>query len=106
MENKNKGLNFLAGVGLIYVFAVLFAYSFITISSSLVTGNAAIDIADNDSSALQQMHEKEVLYQTIYVIGIIFLTVLFIWIVVYVFSKKSRKNSHVKIRRYRAVKTR
>lgn len=100
---ENKGLNFLAGVGIVYVFAILFAYSFITISGPLITGNAVAN-AQNDSSITQQMQERESLYQTIYIVLVIFFTVLFIWTTVYIFMKKSAKNNHIKPRIYKPVR--
>jgi len=102
---ENKGLNFLAGVGIVYVFVILFAYSFITISAPLITGNAVVN-AQDDSSVAQKMQERESLYQTIYIVLVIFFTVLFIWIAVYIFMKKSAKNNHIKPRTYRAIKIR
>lgn len=106
VDSKN-GIKFLATVCAVYIFVGLFAYSFFMTSSPLFTANAVINLQeDGDGTNLQQIKEEEGLNRTIYIIEILFATVLFIWIVAYFFGRRIKKEIAIEIPKYKAFKTR
>lgn len=100
-----KGLKFLAAVAVVYLFVALFSYSLFMTAGPLITANAVINLQENLTNS-QQINENTGLNKTIYIISVIFVTVLFIWIVAYLFGKRVNRNIRHEIPKYRAFKTR
>lgn len=102
-----RGFKFLAAVVVVYLFVALFSYSLFMTAGPLITANAVINLQENESlTNSQQIKESAGLNKAIYIASIIFVTVLFIWIVAYLFSKRINKEIRHEIPKYRAFKTR
>ncbi len=101
---SSKGIKFLGAVGVVYLLIGVFAYSLFMIAGPLITAKAIFNSEDNDIASTQQTRED--FSKTSYIIGVIFVTVIFIWIVVYFFGRKFVKEKKIEIPKYRAFKTR
>ena len=100
------GFKFLTAVVVVYLFVALFSYSLFMTAGPLITANAVINLQENKSlSNLQQINENTGLNKAIYIASVIFVTVLFIWIVAYLFGRKINKKTRNEIPKYSAFKT-
>lgn len=99
-----KGMKFLGAVGIVYLLIGIFAYSLFMIAGPLITAKVIVNSEDNDIASTQQTRED--FSKTSYIIGVIFVTVMFIWVVVYFFGRKFAKEKKIEIPKYRVFKTR
>jgi surface polysaccharide O-acyltransferase-like enzyme len=102
-----RGLRFLAAVAVAYLFVALISYSLFMTAGPLITANAVINLQEDESlTSSQKINENAGLNKAIYIASVIFVTVLFIWIIAYLFSRRTNKEIKHEIPKYRAFKTR